>query len=1059
MKIIDVLRQRIRAAARFAKPSLIPAAIAGLVVFTGGHVYERQNRENFQNDLRIDVENELNLIANRLQSEVNTSIAALNGFANSIGVHPAMTSDDFTVMATKLLLQNPQMVRASAAPGGVVRIAFPRESQQWFVGSDFNRFGATRHAIERASSTVRPVMIGPIRLPSGRNGFELFLPVFSKIQGRMERWGYVEAILDEKALYRAARLLESGGEAPELARDHRHIDVHLAIRDISEPERIQDAFYGDDALFRAAPVKRRLELAGGVWELAAMPVGGWKQLPENSSFIQMAIVAAVTVVVIPILLAGGLVNERQRNIAKLKAREGEVMTLSHRLNLALDASKIGIWEIDVESQQRSWDDRMFHLHGLEAHVDEPTYDEWRATVHPDDIGIAANALFRSLDDGLEYRSQYRVLLPDGTMRHIRNVGSSYRGADGRAKVTGISWDVSDDVARNERLSAAKAQVDQQNHELEQALKGLYEREQDLELLSRRLDLALDSYRCGMWEADLDSGLTYWDDRMHQLYGLVYTDGITNEETWLTALHPDDRRPALDAVNRAIAIDETYVHQARVVLPTGGVRHIRSVGKLHVSPDGSRKFVGMALDVTDDVLMTEQLRAAKAMADAKNAELEQARVRIEHNALHDPLTGLGNRRMLDKALERLTSSPDGDREDIAILHIDLDRFKQINDTLGHAAGDAMLVHASEILRANTSPGDIIARIGGDEFVVAVTGIVGEAALAPRCDRIIAAMRQPVDYNGFPCRFGVSIGVAVGEGPEIDARKLLVNADIALYRAKEAGRNRYQFFTETLQAEVVTAKRIADEILEGIERDEFEPWYQPQFDATSLALCGVEALVRWKHPREGILTPDRFLGIADELNVTAALDRLVLEKALKDQMRWAAAGVRVPKISVNVSAKRLQDDDLLLSLEGLSIAPGQICFELVESIFLDESDDIVATNIEGIKRLGIDIEVDDFGTGHTSIVSLLKIKPKRLKIDRQLVVPVLSARSEQALVRSIIEIARSLNIETVAEGVETMAHAEMLGILGCDVLQGYAFARPLSSEKFLAFATERGLRLAS
>jgi diguanylate cyclase (GGDEF)-like protein len=1055
LKIIDVLRHRIRAAARFAKPSLIPAAIAGLVVFTGGHIYERQNRENFQNDLRIDVENELNLIANRLQSEVNTNIAALNGFANSIGVHPAMTPDDFTVMATKLLLQNPQMARASAAPGGVVRIAFPRESQKWFIGSDFNRFGATRRAVERASSTVRPVMIGPIRLPTGRSGFELFLPVFSKIQGRMERWGYVEAIIDEKALYRAARLLEAGGEAPELTRDHRHVDVHLAIRDVSEADRIQDAFYGDDALFRKAPVTRRLELAGGVWELAAMPVGGWGQLPENSDSIRQAMIAAIAVVVIPILLTGGLVNERQRNIAKLKAREGEVMTLSHRLNLALDASKIGIWEIDVETQQRSWDDRMFHLHGLEAHLDEPTYDEWRTTVHPDDIGIAANALFRSLDDGLEYRSQYRVVLPDGTVRHIRNVGSSHRGADGRAKVTGISWDVSDDVLKNERLSAAKAQVDQQNHELELALKGLYEREQDLELLSRRLDLALDSYRCGMWEADLDDNVAYWDERMHQLYGIVYTDGATNEDIWLTTLHPDDRQAALEAVNRAIAADETYVHQARVVLSAGGIRHIRSVGKLHVAPDGARKLVGMALDVTEDVLMTEQLRAAKAMADAKNAELEQARVRIEHNALHDPLTGLGNRRMLDKALERLARAGDG----IAILHIDLDRFKQINDTLGHAAGDAMLIHASEILRANTSPGDIIARIGGDEFVVAVTSAPADAALAGRCDRIIAAMRQPVDYNGFPCRFGVSIGVAVGHGADIDARKLLVNADIALYRAKEAGRNRYQFFTEVLQAEVVTAKRIADEILEGIERDEFEPWYQPQFDATTLALCGVEALVRWRHPREGILTPDRFLGIADELNVTAVLDRLVLEKSLTDQMRWAAAGLRVPKISVNVSAKRLQDDDLLSSLEGLSIAPGQICFELVESIFLDESDDIVAANIEGIKKLGIDIELDDFGTGHTSIVSLLKIKPKRLKIDRQLVVPILSARREQALVRSIIDIARSLNIETVAEGVETMAHAEMLGILGCDVLQGYAFARPLSSEKFLAFATERGLRLAS
>ncbi|MGF6172504.1 bifunctional diguanylate cyclase/phosphodiesterase [Ensifer sp. 4252] len=1059
MKIVDVLRQRIRAAARFAKPSLIPAAIAGIVVFSGGHVYERQNRENSRSDLRIDVENELNLIANRLQSEINTNIAALNGFANSIGVHPEMTADDFTVMSTKLLLQNPQMARASAAPGGVVRVAFPRESQQWFVGTDFNKFGATRRAVERASSTVKPVMIGPIRLPSGRNGFELFLPVFAKIQGRMERWGYVEAIIDEKALYRSARLLEEGVETPEFTGDHRHVDVHLAIRDVSEPERIQDAFFGDDRVFRTTPAKRQLVLPGGVWELAATPISGWDQLPENSTDLRLAIAAAVAVVVIPILLTGGLVNERQRNIAKLRAREGEVMTLSHRLNLALEASKIGIWEIDQATQERSWDDRMFHLHGLSVHDDEPTYDEWRSTVHPEDVGIAANALFRSLDEGLEYRSQYRVVLADGSIRHIRNVGSGHQGVDGRSKITGISWDVTDDVLKNERLGAAKAQVDQQNLELEQALKGLYEREQDLEKLSRRLDLALDSYRCGMWEADLDSNVTYWDERMHQLYGLVYTDGATTEATWLNALHPDDRGSALSAVNTAIGARETYVHQARVILAEGAFRHIRSVGKLHVSPEGRRKLVGIALDVTDDVVMTEQLRAAKAMADAKNAELEQARTRIEHNSLHDPLTGLGNRRMLDKALEHLTGQSADAPQSIAILHIDLDRFKQINDTLGHAAGDAMLVHASEILRSNIAPGDIVARIGGDEFVVVVTGAPGDAALAALCDRIIAEMRQPVDYNGFPCRFGVSIGVAVARQAHADARKLLVNADMALYRAKENGRNRYQFFTQILQAEVVTAKRVADEILEGIERDEFVPWYQPQFDASTLALSGVEALIRWRHPRQGILTPDKFLAIADELNVTAALDRLVLEKSLADQMRWAAAGLRVPKISVNVSAKRLQDERLLASLEGLSIVPGQISFELVESIFLDESDDIVTANIEGIKKLGIDIEIDDFGTGHTSIVSLLKIKPKRLKIDRQLVVPVLSARTEQALIRSIIDIARSLGIETVAEGVETMAHAEMLGILGCDLLQGYAFSKPLSADNFLAFATERGLRLAS
>jgi diguanylate cyclase (GGDEF)-like protein len=898
--VIAALRQHIRTIAKFARPSLVPAVIAGIVVAAGGYIYERQNRANFHSELEIKVENELNLIANRLRAEINANIAALNGFANAVAIRLDMPPADLGELAEQLLQQNPLMIRVSTAQNGVVGAVFPNNSEQWFVGADLNRFHTTRSAVERAASTMKPVIVGPVRLPTGQSGFELFVPVFSKAKDRTALWGFVEAVLDDKALYRSAQLREEGRGHAATSDSHPDVDMRLSIRDVSVSDNILEAFFGQEEVFRSAPVLRELHLPGGVWELAAVPVGGWAQQPEDGGDIRLAIIAAVAIVVIPILLTGGLVNERQRNIAKLKERENELMALSHRLNLALEASKIGLWEIDIETQQRSWDEQMFHLHGMKRAGRDPTYDEWRRTVHADDIAAASTTLFRSLGGGLEYRSQYRIVLPDGGIRHIRSVGSAHEGADGRAKITGLSW-----------------------------------------------------------------------------------------------------------------------------------------------------------DITDDVLMTEQLRAAKAVADMRNAELADAKDRIEHNALHDPLTGLGNRRMLDKTLERLSAGAEG-QESIAILHIDLDRFKQINDTLGHAAGDAMLVHASKILRSNISASDIVARIGGDEFVVVMPGAPEDPAL---CDRIIAEMRQPVDYNGFPCRFGVSIGIAVARGSTRDARKLLVNADIALYRAKQSGRNRHQFFTQTLQAEVVTSKRIADEILEGIERDEFVPWYQPQFDASTLALSGVEALIRWHHPREGLLTPDRFLRIAEELSVAAMLDRVVLEKSLADRMRWTAAGVSVPKISVNVSAKRLQEDDLLASLEGLSYSPGQIAFELVESIFLDESDDVVTANVEGIKKLGIDIEIDDFGTGHTSIVSLLKIKPKRLKIDRQLVAPVLAARKEQVLVRSIIDIGRSLGIETVAEGVETMAHAEMLGILGCDHLQGYAFSRPLSSKDFLAFATDRGLRLAS
>jgi EAL domain-containing protein (putative c-di-GMP-specific phosphodiesterase class I) len=242
-------------------------------------------------------------------------------------------------------------------------------------------------------------------------------------------------------------------------------------------------------------------------------------------------------------------------------------------------------------------------------------------------------------------------------------------------------------------------------------------------------------------------------------------------------------------------------------------------------------------------------------------------------------------------------------------------------------------------------------------------------------------------------------------------------------------------------------MADEILTGLERDEFTVWYQPQFETATMQLSGAEALVRWNHPDKGVIASNHFIKVAEELNVMARMDQMVLEKALRDQMRWTALGVKVPRISVNVSSKRLHDATLVEQLHGLAIDPGAICFELVESIFLDESDDVVTENIDKIKALGIDIEIDDFGTGHTSILSLLRLKPKRLKIDRQLHADRHAFRNRP--VRSIIEIARSLGVETVAEGVESLDHADLLRHLGCDYLQGYAFAKPLPFDEFSRF----------
>jgi diguanylate cyclase (GGDEF)-like protein/PAS domain S-box-containing protein len=580
----------------------------------------------------------------------------------------------------------------------------------------------------------------------------------------------------------------------------------------------------------------------------------------------------------------------------------------------------------------------------------------------------------------------------------------------------------------------------------------------LAALTDRLNLALQTSQVGIWELDLDSGAEYWDARTNELYGLQADAAPRTYEQWRAIVHPDDLEKSEAEFKRMIATGH-YEAVYRIRLDDGTVRHVRSIAMVKKVPGESDRVLGVNWDITRDVALNEDLRRAHQLTEARNAELETAKIRIEHNALHDSLTGLPNRRFLDEKLQEHSENGYMGSGGIALLHIDLDRFKQINDTLGHAAGDAMLIHASEVLRANCKPTDFVARIGGDEFVVMLEADADDASVACLADSIVQAMRKPALHEGHECRIGVSVGLATARGTDIDVKQLLINADIALYRAKGRGRNRYEFFSAALQAEVIDTKRSADEILKALDTNAFIAFYQPQFDAHTLDVVGVEALARWNHPTEGIKTPDRFLNIAEELSVVASIDRIVLDQALRDLDRWQAMGLNVPRASVNVSQRRLHDEDLVQSLRELRIEPGRIAFELVESIYLAESDGLVGWNIDRIKELGIDIEIDDFGTGYASIVSLQKLHPRRLKIDRQLVDPILTEPAQRRLLASIVDIGKSMGIEIVAEGVETREHAAILRDLGCDILQGYAFARPMDCDSLEVFLRQESWRSAS
>jgi diguanylate cyclase (GGDEF)-like protein len=586
---------------------------------------------------------------------------------------------------------------------------------------------------------------------------------------------------------------------------------------------------------------------------------------------------------------------------------------------------------------------------------------------------------------------------------------------------------------------------------------LAEREVELERLSRRLELALDASKVGVWDFNIDTQELVWDDRMNELYNYPLDGGAREYRHWRDRLDEAD-------VERAIADFETawakgrYESQYRLNLGDGRTRVIRAIGKVYVAPDQSSQIVGVNWDVTADVKLTEDLTHSKALTDARNVELEAARARIEYNSLHDFLTRLPNRMYLERALTEHAARCAKSGGGVALLQVDLDGFKQINDTLGHSAGDAMLIHTAETIRRHLRPGDFVARTGGDEFVVVCMADEGMSGLDELARRIIEDVSRPIVHDGHECRLGMSIGIAGAYGADVGRQRLLVDADLALYRAKSLGRNRFEFYTAALQAEIVNTKRIGDSIIGGLERGEFIPYFQPQVDSRSLEIVGVEALARWRHPTRGVLAPAEFIDIAEELAVIAAIDRAVLEGALACHRRWRAEGLRPPRLSVNVSLRRLHEEGLIEALSALEIAPGELSFELVESIYLDERDDRFFENVEQIKALGIDIEIDDFGSGYASIVSLTKIKPRRLKIDRQLITPIVRSASQRRLVRSIVEIGRSLDIEVAAEGVESMEHAALLRDFGCSILQGYAFAKPMTADELEARLRTRHRRIA-
>lgn len=434
---------------------------------------------------------------------------------------------------------------------------------------------------------------------------------------------------------------------------------------------------------------------------------------------------------------------------------------------------------------------------------------------------------------------------------------------------------------------------------------------------------------------------------------------------------------------------------------------------------------------------------------KTHELIDARNSMAFIAVHDGLTGLHNRTFLTDHFETLIKGAHRRRERLAVIQLDLDRFKQINDTLGHAAGDYVLVVTAQRMRDSCRASDLCARLGGDEFVMILNGAGGTEDINMLARRIIEQINEPIMFQGTTILPGASAGIAVYPIDADNAADLLVHADLALYSAKKLGGGSFSFFSEELRRELDHRKQLEHDIKVAISENAFQVYFQPQVSLTNGTISGIEALVRWKHAERGMISPGEFIPVAEKCGFMPEIGRIVFAKAIEQAAEWDRAGIAFGRLAVNVSGTELREPDfdrfLFATLEKAGLPPQKLSLEIVESVILDDEKTGIAAKLRHIRAAGVHLELDDFGTGYASLSHVNPNEIDRLKIDRRFVQNINENGDNSKIVRAITELARGLGISIVAEGAETEAELDSLMAIGCDQVQGYSIAFPMPQDK--------------
>ena len=501
---------------------------------------------------------------------------------------------------------------------------------------------------------------------------------------------------------------------------------------------------------------------------------------------------------------------------------------------------------------------------------------------------------------------------------------------------------------------------------------------------------------------------------------------------------------LQALRQSLECDDVSYKEA---LPADWNAGYASALAEGVHGENRQRGVLIALCRRPDAFGPEEARFVAAAASVLSAGLlrVESEERLAFLAQFDGLTGLPNRALLRDRFAQLIVRARLHGNSLGLLFIDLDDFKLVNDTMGHAAGDELLQEVARRLHAAVRPGDTVARISGDEFAVLLGDLARAEDAALVAQKVIDRLSPPLSITGQEVFVTASIGIAAFPGDGDDAEALLAAADAAMYRAKQAGRNGFLFFTADINQRTRVRAQLGSELRRALERDEFELFYQPKYDLRTGKPCAVEALLRWRHPERGLVMPGEFIPVLEETGLIVPVGERVLRQACADLRAWRAAGLQALPVAVNISARQFRQQDLHARILELvaeaGIDPGLIELEITESQLMHDPEHAQRV-LRALHEAGIRVAIDDFGTGYSSLSYLTRFPVSALKVDQSFVADVLDDHADAAIVRAIIDMAHTLGFIVVAEGVETQAQASLLRGLGCEQAQGYYFSRPLS-----------------